>query len=102
MTCYSKRMSGGGSPSKDGVLGWPTILRLLGLRSVLRTQTGLPLLRLESPGKPGPVIYRKCCAAGGQKAKGKIIGGAGQREFPCALGLVWGEKEVRSLCGSNL
>lgn len=38
------------------------------------------MLELESPGKPGPVICRRCCRAGGQEAKGKIIEGAAQRE----------------------
>lgn len=77
------------------MLGWPTILRLLGPRSVLRTQTGL--LACQDKSCTGGV-----CRVGGQEAKGKTTADTDQREFPHALGLVWREKEARSLSGSNL
>lgn len=77
------------------MLGWPTILRLLGPRNVLRTRTGL--LACQDKSCTGGF-----CRVGGQEAKGKTTAYTGQREFPRALGPVWREKEVRSLSGSNL
>lgn len=88
-------MSGGGSPSEDGMWRWSSqFARDWGVS----WNMGLSVLKLESSGTP------RCCRAGSQAAKGqKRIEVLARRGFVAhALGPIWGAKEVRPSPGSDL
>lgn len=90
MTCYSRCMSRGGSPSGNGMLGGRH-LSWFAQDWRVSWDRGLLVLKMESPGKPGRVGHQRCCRDGGQEAKRQENRGSCRREY--TLSPVWEKRK---------